>query len=67
MPSRTGDIVTERRRRHLDELGIARALEVRLNVAEGTVVDHLIDQAVAHIRRIRDDLSVHPEMGTLTW
>jgi hypothetical protein len=62
-PVRAGDALTEQRRQRLDRLGIAVALQVPLDVAEGAVVDRLLDQAVSHIRRVRDDLTADLQPG----
>jgi hypothetical protein len=56
-PDRVGDTDAEQRRQRLDDLGVALALDVPLDVAEDAVVDRLLDQAVSHIRRIRDGLA----------
>jgi hypothetical protein len=62
VPDRVDDGIAEQRRKRLDSLGIARPLHVPLGAPEGAVVDSLLEQAVAQVRRISDALYSDPEV-----
>jgi hypothetical protein len=62
VPDRADSGIAEQRRKRLDNLGIARPLQVPLGAPEGAVVDSLLEQAVAQVRRISDALYSDPEL-----
>ncbi|MBU2666856.1 hypothetical protein KOI35_25420 [Actinoplanes bogorensis] len=55
--------VVAARRERLDRLGVARPLEVLLGVSERAVVDHLVEEALEHIRAISDGLHADPDLA----